>query len=65
MRKKAGITVSDMEFDAFAAQRAEQTGVKLDDLKRSGRIDDLRRELEEEKVFDLLGEKANIKEEKV
>ena len=65
MRKKAAISVSDEEFDIFAAERAEQAGVKLDDLKRSGQIDDLRRELEEKKVFDVLGEKANIKEEKV
>ncbi len=65
VRKKAAISVSDEEFDVFAAERAEQAGVKLDDLKRSGRIDDLRRELEEKKVFDVLGEKANIKEEKV
>ena len=53
------------EFDLFAAERAERTGVKVEDLQRSGRMDDLRRELEEKKVFDLLGEKANIKEEKV
>lgn len=65
VRKKAEIAVSDEEFDEFAAERAEQAGVKVEDLKRSGRVDDLRRELEEKKVFDLLGAKANIKEEKV
>ena len=65
VRKKAEIAVSDEEFDLFAAERAERTGVKVEDLQRSGRMDDLRRELEEKKVFDLLGEKANIKEEKV
>ena len=65
VRKKADISVSEEELNTFVAERAEQSGVKLDDLKRSGRIDDLRREFEEKKVFDLLGEKANIKEEKV
>ena len=65
VRKKADISVSEEELNTFAAERAEQSGVKLDELKRSGRIDDLRREFEEKKVFDLLGEKANIKEEKV
>ena len=65
VRKKADISVSEEELNTFVAERAEQSGVKLEDLKRSGQIDDLRREFEEKKVFDLLGEKANIKEEKV
>jgi trigger factor len=65
VRKQAKVEVADAEFDQFAAERAEQAGSKLEDLQRSGKMDDLRRELEEKKVFDLLGEKAKIKEEKV
>jgi FKBP-type peptidyl-prolyl cis-trans isomerase (trigger factor) len=65
VRKQAKVEVTDAEFDQFAAERAEQAGSKLEDLQRSGKMDDLRRELEEKKVFDLLGEKAKIKEEKV
>ena len=65
VRKQAKVEVTDAEFDQFAAERAEQAGSKLEDLQRSGKMDDLRRELEEKKVFDLLGEKANIKEEGV
>ena len=65
VRKQAKVEITDEEFEAFAAERAEQGGIKLEDMQRSGRVDDLRRELEEKKVFDLLGEKAKIKEEKV
>ncbi len=65
VRKAAKVEITDEEFEAFAAERAEQGGIKLEDMQRSGRVDDLRRELEEKKVFDLLGEKAKITEEKV
>ena len=65
VRKKAAIEIGDEEFDLFVAERAERAGLKSEDLKRSGRLDDLRRELEEDKVFALLSEKAKIKEEKV
>jgi trigger factor len=65
VRKQAKVEVTDEEFEIFAAERAEQGGIKLEDMQRSGRVDDLRRELVEKKVFDLLGEKAKIKEEKV
>ena len=65
VRKQAKVEITDEEFETFAAERAEQGGIKLEDMQRSGRVDDLRRELEEKKVFDLLGEKAKIKEEKV
>ena len=65
VRKQAKVEVTDEEFETFAAERAEQGGIKLEEMQRSGRVDDLRRELEEKKVFDLLGEKAKIKEEKV
>ena len=57
--------MADEELDDFVSERAERAGFKVEDLKRSGKIDDLRRELEEKKVFDLLSENAKIKEEKV
>ena len=65
VRKKAEIEVSDEEFEQYLAERAAQVGVKVEDIKRSGRADDLRSEMAEDKVFDLLIEKAVIKEEKV
>lgn len=65
VRKKADISVSDEEFEAYLEERANAAGVKVEDARRSGRADDLRRELEENKVFELLGEKANVTEEKV
>ena len=65
VRKKAEIAVEDEEFESYLAERAAGAGVKVDDVKRSGRADDLRRELEEDKVFALLSEKAVIKEENV
>jgi len=57
--------VSDEEFDTYLEERAQSAGVNVEDVKRSGRADDLRRELEEDKVFALLAEKAVVKEEKV
>jgi len=65
VRKQAGIEVSDEEFEEYLARRAEEMGVKLEDLKRSPRLGDLRRELEENEIFDLLIERAKIKEETV
>jgi trigger factor len=65
VRKQAKVEVTDEEFETFAAERAVQGGIKPEEMHRSERVDDLRRELEEKKVFDLLGEKAKIKEEKV
>ena len=65
VRKKADISVSDEEFEAHLEERANAAGVKVEDVRRNGRADDLRRELEENKVFELLGEKANVTEEKV
>ena len=63
VRKQAGVEVGDEEFEAFLAQRAEEMGAKVEDLQRSGRQDDLRRELEENKIFDLLTENAQVNEE--
>ena len=65
VRKKVEISVSDEEFDTYLEERAQSAGVNVEDVKRSGRADDLRRELEEDKVFALLAEKAVVKEEKV
>jgi trigger factor len=65
VRKQAEIEVTDEEFAAFLAERATQAGFAVEDIKRSGRADDLRRELEEDKIFALMGDKAVVKEEKV
>ena len=65
MRQKLQLEVGDEEFDQYLQQRAEESGVSLEDLKRSARLDDLRRELEEDKVIDFLVEQAEIEEEKV
>ena len=65
VRKKADISVSDEEFEAHLEERANAAGVKTEEVRSSGRADDLRRELEENKVFELLGEKAKVTEEKV
>ena len=65
VRKKANISVSDEEFEAHLEERANAAGVKTEEVRSSGRADDLRRELEENKVFELLGEKAKVTEEKV
>jgi len=39
--------------------------MKVEDLKRSPRLEDLRRAREEDKIFELLGERAKATEEKV
>lgn len=65
VRKRVGIEVGDEEFEEFLTRRAEEVGIELEALRRSGRVDDLRRELEDNKVFDLLIESAEIKEEKM
>ena len=64
VRKRAEIEVGEEDFEEYLEQRAGEIGLQAEDLKRSPRLDDLRRELEEKKVFDLLIEKAEIKEEK-
>ena len=62
VRQQAGVEVTDAEFAQFAAERAEHAGVQSSDLQDA---EGLRRELEDQKVFDLLIAKADIKEEKV
>ncbi len=59
VRQQAGVEVTDEEFAQFAAARA---GVQPADLQDA---EGLRRELEDQKVFELLIAKAKINEEKV
>lgn len=65
VRKQAGLEISDEEFDRYTEERAEERGVKVEDLKRSAQIDDLRRDLADDKVFEFLSEQARIEDEKV
>ena len=62
VRQQAGVEVTDAEFAQFAAERAALVGVPVADLHNA---EELRRELEDQKVVDLLVAKAKIKEEKV
>ncbi|MDE2742194.1 MAG: trigger factor [Gemmatimonadota bacterium] len=59
VRQQAGVEVTDEEFAQFAAARA---GTQPADLQNA---EGLRRELEDQKVIELLIAKAEIKEEKV
>ena len=63
--KKLGIEIGEEEFQEHLGQRAERMGVDLEQLKRSARVEDLRRELRESKVFDHLAEKAKVTEESI
>ena len=65
IRKKHEIVVTDEEFEKYLAERAEQVGVKLEEIKKNARVNDLRRELEEEKMFSELMKTAEVKEETV
>jgi len=65
VRKKAGIEVSGEELEAHLGQRAEQLGIRVEELKRSPKADEFRKELEEDKIFEYLTDKAEIKEESV
>jgi len=65
VRKQAEIEVSDEDLETYLQERATEMGIELADMKRSARLDDMRREVEENKIFDLLIEKAKITEEKV
>ena len=65
VRKDAGIELSEEHLDEHLSEWAERAGVKLPELKRSPRAENLRRELEDEKVFEYLLETADIKEERV
>ena len=65
LRKKLSVGVSDEEFEVFMGTRAEELGVKIEELKRSPRLADLRQELEDEKIFEYLTERADIEEKTV
>jgi trigger factor len=60
LRKKVGVEVSDEEFEQYLATRAEQSGMKLEELKRSPRAVEMRRDLEEDKIFEHLEKGAKI-----
>ena len=60
LRKKIGVEVSDEEFEQYLTTRAAQAGMKLDELKRSPRAADLRRDLEEDKIFEHLEQGAKV-----
>ena len=63
--KIAAIEVDDVEFDQFLEQRAGGMGVKTEELRRSEGVENLRRELVENKVFDFLIERAEVEEKSV
>ena len=66
MRRKLGIEVTDEELERHRAERASELGVESGQVNLpSERMEELRREIEEEKIFDLLIEKAHLREEKV
>ena len=65
LRKKLNLEVTEEETADFFEERAQQLGFQAADLKRSPRADDIRRELENEKIFEYLGERADIREESV
>ena len=65
LRKQLQIAVDDEEFDEFLQQRAGEMGQQAEELKRSEQVDSLRRELEENKLFDLLIERAQVEEQTV
>ena len=65
LRSKLTVEVTDEEFDTYLEGRATEMGLSADDLKRSPRVNDLRRDLEEDKIFEQLQTTANITEKKV
>ena len=65
LRKKLDLQVSKEEEDGFFQKRADQMGAKADELKRSARAEDLRRELVDDKIFEYLCERADIEEKSV
>ena len=65
LRKKLKLEVAEEEEAGFFEERARQLGYKAADLKRSPRADDIKRELENQKIFEYLGEHAEIREEPV
>ena len=65
LKKKLKLEITEEEEAGFFEKRAQQLGYKAADLKRSPRADDIKRELENQKIFEYLGEHAEIREESV
>jgi trigger factor len=65
LRKQTEIAVSDEEFEAFLQRRAGEHNLDPEALKRSPRLDDLRQELLEDKIFDFLAQRAELEEKVV
>ena len=65
LRKKVSVEVTDEEFEGYLADRSRQLGMQLEKLKRSPRAADLRRDLEEDKIFAYLEEHAIVEERAV
>ena len=65
LRSTITVDVSEEDFDAYLERRAGEMGLKAEDLKRSPRVGDLRRDLEEDKIFEQLESTAKITEKKV
>ena len=65
LRRKVSVEVTDEEFEGYLTERAGQLGIQLDKLKRSPRVADLRRDLEEDRIFGWLEERAVVEERAV
>ena len=60
LRKKVNVEVSDEDFEEYLVTRALQMGMKPEELKRSPRAAELRRDLEEDKIFEHLEAAAKV-----
>jgi trigger factor len=64
LRRQNDVKATDEELDARLAELAEEQGTSPEQMRslieRAGNLDRLRGDLEEDKVFDLLEEKATI-----
>lgn len=65
LRKQTALEVGDEEFETFLQQRAAEHNLDPEALKRSPRLDDLRQELLEDKIFDFLAQRAEFEEQAV
>jgi trigger factor len=65
LRSKISVEVTDEEFESYLTERARQLGIQIEKLKRSPRAADLRRDLEEDKIFEYLEERAVVEERAV
>ena len=68
IKRREGLELSDEEFEEELAEEAERRGMNPHKLKgileREGRLKEFRRQLENERVLDLLYENAKIKSRK-